>query len=214
MRSDAIDELLSSYLKQPAKVSWTGAVGDSVRGIFEGGRLELAGISLFALPIDRLVFETDRFQLTPGLPAKIEVVHPRVEISFDQRQLDRWLVRARTPFTLQLRTDGIEFQMQLGGFPISRALTSFEIRGGWIALKPRYAEFLGLRNPLASLFRAYLPLPRLAPQTRITAIRHAENSIRFELTLEDFEDEITPGLIDRLWSRFVPFERRSDSWTR
>ncbi|MEE8164279.1 MAG: hypothetical protein V3T64_01800 [Myxococcota bacterium] len=214
MRSDAIDQLLSSYLKQPAKVSWKGAVGDSVRGIFEDGRLELAGISVLALPVDRLVFEADRFQFTPGIPATIEGVNPRGEDSVDPQQLERWLARTPTPFTLLLRADGIEFQMELGGFPISRMLTSLEIRGGWIALKPRHAEFLGLQNRLASLFRAYLPLPRLAPQTRITAIRHAEKSIRFELTLEDFEDEITPGLIDRLWSRFVPFARRSDSRSR
>jgi hypothetical protein len=214
MRSDAIDQLLSSYLEQPAKVSWKRAVGDSVGNIFEGGRLELTSVSVLALPVDRLVFETDRFQFTPGFPAKIEVAQPRVEISFDQPQLDRWLARARTPFTLQLREDGIEFQMELGGFPISHTLTSLEIRGGWVALKPRYAEFLGLQSRLASLFRAYLPLPRLAPQTRITAIRHAEKSIRVELSLEDFEDEITPGLIDRLWSRFGPFARRSDSRTR
>ena len=214
MRSDAIDQLLSSYLEQPARVSWKAAAGDSVRGIFEGGRLELAGISVLALPVGRLVFETDRFQFTPGIPAKIELVRPRIEISFDQQQLDRWLARARAPFALLLRDDGIEFQMELGGLPISRTLTSLEIRAGWIALTPRYAEFLGLQSQLASLFRAYLPLPRLAPQTRITAIRHAEKSIRVELSLEDFEDEITPGLIDRLWSRFLPFARRSDSRTR
>ena len=49
MHSDAIDQLLTTYLKQPAKVSWQGALGDSVRGNFEGARLELAGVSVLAM---------------------------------------------------------------------------------------------------------------------------------------------------------------------
>jgi hypothetical protein len=207
LRSDAIDQLLSAYLKQPAKVSWSGALGDSVRGIFEGARLELAGVSVMALPFDRLVLESDRFQITPGIPATIEVVRPRVEVSIDQRQLDLWLRRARAPFALGLADDGIEFRMDLRGFEISRVLTSLEITRGWVVLKPQRAEFLGLTNRLASLFNTYLPIPRLAPQTRVTAIRHAEGAIRVELTLDDFEDDITPGLVDRMWSRFVPFSR-------
>ncbi len=205
MRSDAIDRLLSTFLKQPAKVSWEGALGDSVRGVFEGGRIELAGVSIMALPFDRLVFESDRFQLTPGIPAGIEVIGPRVEVSIHQQQIDRWLKQARAPFALVLKDTGIEFQMDLRGFKISRVLTTLEIRRGWVILKPRHAEILGLRNRLATLFRTYLPLPRLAPQTRLTAIRHVKDAIRIELTLDDFEDEITPGLVDRLQTRFLPF---------
>ena len=95
MRSDAIDELLSGYLKMPAKVSWEGALADSIRGVFEGVRLELAGVAILALPFDRLVFRADRFQFTPGIPASFEAVRPRIDISIDQRQLDRWLRRTR-----------------------------------------------------------------------------------------------------------------------
>jgi hypothetical protein len=205
LRSDAIDQLLSTYLKQPAKVSWRGALGDSVRGNFEGARLELAGVSVLALPFDRLVIESDRFQITPGIPAKIEVIGPRVEVSIDQRQLDRWLARARAPFALKLRDDGIDFRMELAGFQLSRVLTTIEINRGWVVLQPKRAHVLGLKSRLASLFRTYLPIPRLAPQTRVSAVRHAKGAIRVELTLDDIEDEITPGLVDRLQSRFLPF---------
>ena len=59
MRSDAIDELLSNYFKMPAKVSWEGALADSVRGVFEGPRLELAGLAILALPFDRMVLRAD-----------------------------------------------------------------------------------------------------------------------------------------------------------
>jgi hypothetical protein len=209
LRSDAIDQLISSYLKQPAKVSWNGAIGDSVRGLFDGGRVELAGVALLALPFDRLVFESDRFAFTPGIPATIQVLRPRVEISIDQRQLDRWLRRARAPFSLSLQEDAIEFQMEVAGFPITRTRTTVDIVDGWASLKPLHAEVFGLRSRLATLFRASLPIPRLAANTRITAVRHAQGAIRVELTLDDFEDRITPGLLDRLQSRFLPF---APSW--
>ncbi len=207
MRSDAIDELLSTYLKMPAKVSWTGALADSARGVFEGIRLELAGLAMLALPFDRLVFRADRFQFTPGIPARIEAIGPRIEVSIDQRQIDRWLQRAGAPFELRLAEDAIEFQMDLKGFPLARTETELRIQRGWFVLRPKRAEFLGVRARLVSIFRTYLPLPRLAPQTRLTGIKHVEGALRLELGLDDFADVITPGLIERLQKRFLPFAR-------
>ena len=49
MHSQAVDELLSQYLAMPARVSWKGALGDSVRGTFVGGRLELAGVAVLVV---------------------------------------------------------------------------------------------------------------------------------------------------------------------
>ncbi len=207
MRSDAIDNLLSSYLKMPAKVSWEGALADSVRGVFEGVRLELAGLAILALPFDRLVIRADRFQFTPGIPARIEAVGTRIEVSIDQRQIDRWLKRARVPFDLRLTEDAIDFQMNVGGVSLTRTRTELGVQRGWFVLRPQRVEVLGVRARLVSIFRTYLPLPRLAPQTRLTGIRHAEGSLRFELGLDDFDDVITPGLIERLQNRFLPFAK-------
>lgn len=205
MRSDAIDDLLSTYLKIPAKVSWKGALADSVRGTFEGVRLELAGIAILALPFERLVLHAERFQFTPGIPARIEARRARLEVTVDQRQLDAWVKRARAPFVLRLIEDAIQFQMRVGPIPLARTETELRIQRGWFVLQPKRAEFFGVRARLVSLFRTYLPLPRLAPQTRLTAIRHAPGVLRFELSLDDFSDIITPGLVDRLRQRFLPF---------
>ncbi len=207
VRSDAIDDLLSAYLKMPARVSWEGALADSVRGVFEGIRLELAGVAILALPFDRLVLQADRFQFIPGLPARFETTRPRIEVSIDQRLLDRWLQRARAPFELRLIEGAIEFEMKVAGFPISRTETELRIQRGWFVLRPRHAEFLGMRARLVSLFRTYIPLPRLAPQTRLTRIEHVEGAVRLELGLDDFQDVITPGLVERLRNRFLPFAR-------
>ena len=207
MRSDALDDLLSSYLKVPARFSWQGALADSVRGTFDGVRLELAGVAVLALPFDRLVVRAERFRFTPGLPARIEATSPRVEVSIDQRQLDRWLRRARAPFALRLVEEAIEFQVAVGGLPLTRTETELRIQRGWFVLRPRRAEILGVPARLVSLFRTYIPLPRLAPQTRLTRIEHAEGALRLELSLDDFSDVITPGLVERLQSRFLPFAR-------
>ena len=208
MRSDAIDELISSYLKMPAKVSWDGALADSILGVFEGVRIELAGLAIMALPFDRMVFRAERFQFTPGIPARIEAVRPKIEVSIGQRQFDLWLRRARVPFELRLIEDAIEFRMGVGGFPLTRTKTELGIQRGWFVLRPKRVEVFGVRARLVSVFRTYLPLPRLAPQTRLTGIEHAEGTLRFELSLDDFVDVITPGLIERLQGRFLPFARK------
>lgn len=214
MRSDAIDQLLTTYLKMPAKVSWTGALAESAMGHFEGARLELAGVAVLALPFERLVLESDEFHFTPGLPARIASVGPRLILTIDQRQIDEWLRRSRAPFELRLTGKAVEFRMDVRGVPLGRAETSFEIQNGWLILRPKRAEFLGIRNRLAFLFRTFLPLPRLAPQTRLTGVEHADGVIRLELTLNDFEEVITPGLVERMQERFIPFAKPLSEWAR
>lgn len=207
MRSDAIDNLLTGFFEMPAKVSWDGALGDSIRGVFEGVQLELAGIAVLALPFERMVVRAERFQFTPGLPARIAAVGPRIELSIEQRQLDRWLARARVPFDLRLTETAIEFQVELAGWPLTKTETELRIQRGWFILQPKRAEFLGMRARLVSLFRTYVPIPRLAPQTRLTGIEHAQGILRLELSLDDFDEEVTIGLLDRLQKRFLPFAR-------
>ena len=204
MRSEAIDELLSTYLAMPARVSWKGALGDSVRGTFVGGRLELAGVAVLALPCQRLVLESERFQFTPGLPARIRAVGPKLEITIEQSQIDRWLARARAPFSLALREDGIELALDVAGYPLTRAQAELCIDRGWFVLRPRRATLLGFENRLATLFRAFFPMPRLAPETRLSAIRHQAGAIVLELRLDDFEEDLNAGLVGRLQQRFLP----------
>lgn len=205
MRSDAIDQILSTYLEMPARVSWRGALAESAMGKFEGARLELAGVAVLALPFERLVLEADRFQFTPGLPAKIRAQGPRMILSIDQRQLDRWIDQSGAPIAMALTDRAVEVTSELAGFEVGRFEAEFAIQRGWFVLKPRHAALLGVRNRLAGLFRTYLPLPRLAPETRLTGVEHADGAIRLELTLDDFEDVITPGLVERMQSRFIPF---------
>ena len=207
MHSDSIDELISNYLAMPARLSWKGALGDSVRGTFVGGRLELAGLAVLALPCQRLILESDRFQFTPGLPARIQAVGPRIEMTIDQAQLDRWLARAKAPFRLALQENGVELALDLAGYPVTRLKAELCIDRGWFVLRPRRAAFFGLENRLVALFRAFFPMPKLAPETRISGIRHEPGALVLEFRLNDFEEELRPGLAQRLQKRFLPLPR-------
>ena len=91
--------------------------------------------------------------------------------------------------------------------PVTKTETELRIQRGWFVLQPKRAEFLGVRARLVSMFRTYVPLPRLAPQTRLTGIEHAQGLLRLELSLDDFEEDVTIGLLDRLQKRFLPFAR-------
>lgn len=208
MHSQAVDELLSQYLAMPARVSWKGALGDSVRGTFVGGRLELAGVAVLALPCQRLVLESERFQFTPGLPARIRAVGPRVEMTIEQGQIDRWLARARAPFRLALREGGVELALDVAGVAVTRLEATLCIDRGWFVLRPKRAALFGIENRLAALFRTFFPMPRLAPETRLSAIRHREGAILLELALADFEEDLSPGLVQRLQQRFLPLPGR------
>lgn len=208
MHSQAVDDLLSQYLAMPARVSWKGALGDSVRGTFVGGRLELAGVAVLALPCQRLVLESERFQFTPGLPARIQAVGPRIEMTIDQAQIDRWLARVKAPFRLALGEDGVELALDVAGFPVTRVVATLGIDRGWFVLRPKRAALLGIENRLVALFRTFFPMPRLAPETRLSAIHHRAGAIVLELTLADFEEDLSPGLVQRLQQRFLPLPGR------
>lgn len=208
MRSQAIDDLISQYLALPARVSWEGALGDSMRGTFVGGRLELAGIALLALPCRRLVLSCERFEFLPGLPARIKARGPRVELALDQALVDRWLARMRAPFSLALREDGIEFALDVAGFPVTQTLASLEIDRNWFVLRSKRGALFGVENRLAALFRAFFPMPRLAPETRLAGIRHAAGELVLDLSLADFEEDLRPGLVDRMQQRFLPLPSR------
>jgi hypothetical protein len=78
------------------------------------------------------------------------------------------------------------------------------VLSGWFVLQPKRASILGMPNYVASLFRTYLPLPPLAGNTRLDGIHHEPELLRLSFALEDFEEEVSPGLLTRLQKRLLP----------
>ncbi|HKA15337.1 MAG TPA: hypothetical protein VKH41_10005 [Myxococcota bacterium] len=205
MRSDAIDQWLSSYLELPVELSFEGSVGDALRGTFEGVALEVAGVATAWLPLERIALRAARATLTPGLPAKLAVSEPLVSITVGQRDLDRWQGRFQLPFRLSLGEKGVIVHTEVAGVALSEFETGLEVVNGWFVLRPRRAAILGIPSQLASWLRAYLPLPPVSPEARLSGIDHAADRLTLHFSINDFEEKVTPGMLQRLRKRLLPW---------
>jgi hypothetical protein len=205
VRSDAIDQWLSSYLEMPVKLAFEGSMGDALRGTFEGVSLEVAGVATAWLPLERIALRAARASLTPGLPAVLSVEEPVVSLTVGQRDLDRWQGRFQLPFKLQLGEKGLIVNTEVAGIALSELETRLEVVNGWFVLRPRSVSILGVPSQIARWFRAYLPLPPVSPEARLTGIDHAAGRITLHFSVSDFEEEITPGMLNRLRKRLLPW---------
>ena len=205
MRSDAIDQLVGRFLKQPVKVSWEGSAADAVMGTFEGARVELAGIATAWLRLERVVLDTSRASIRPGVPATIEVIGGTVQLAVGQAEVDRWVSRFQLPFRIGLNEKGIAVKMEFAGLPVSEFEMQLEVVRGWFVLKPKKASFMGVPSWVPRMLRSYLPLPPISEEVKITAIGHEPGLLTLTFAVEDFEETVTPGLADRLRRRVMPF---------
>jgi hypothetical protein len=205
VRSDAIDQWLSSYLELPVKLAFEGSVGDALRGTFEDVSLEIAGVATAWLPLERIRLAAARATLTPGLPAVIAVEEPVVSITVGQRDLDRWQGGIQLPFRLQLGEKGLVINTEIAGFALSELEMRLEVVNGWFVLRPRSVSILGIPSQLARWLRAYLPLPPVSPEARLTGIDHAAGRLTMHFGISDFEEEVTPGMMQRLRKRLLPW---------
>ena len=205
MRSDAIDQWLSSYLELPVKLEFEGSDGDALRGTYEGVSLEIAGVATAWLPLERIRLSAARATLTPGLPAVIAVEEPVVSITVGQRDLDRWQGGIQLPFRLQLGEKGLVINTEIAGFALSELEMRLEVVNGWFVLRPGSVSILGIPSQLARWLRAYLPLPPVSPEARLTGIDHAAGRLAMHFAISDFEEEVTPGMMQRLRRRLLPW---------
>ena len=205
MRSDAIDQWLSSYLELPVKLSFEGSVGDALRGTFDGVCLEIAGVATAWLPLERIRLSAARATLTPGLPAVLAVEEPVVSLTVGQRDLDRWQRGSQLPFRLQLGEKGLSVNTGIAGVVLTEFEAQLEVVNGWFVLRPRSVSILGIPSQLARWLRAYLPLPPVSPEARLTGIDHAAGRLTMHFSISDFEEEVTPGMMQRLRKRLLPW---------
>lgn len=204
MRSDVLDQLFGTYLRQPVKVSWQGAPADLLRGTFQHAQVELGGIATAWLPLEGVVLSAAHVTLEPGMPARIAVEEPRLTALVGQRDIEDWLTATQLPFELSLTERGIVARTRLAGLNIGEVEAYLEVLRGWFVLQPRRASLLGIPNYAARMFRTYLPLPRIAEGARLVKIGHESGRIRLAFAVEGFEEDLTPGLLGRLRARVMP----------
>ena len=204
VRSDILDQLVGTYLKQPVKASWEGGAADLLRGSFDDARLELGGLATAWLPLEGVVLSARRALLKPGVPARIRIEEPSLLVSVGQRDVTTWMERFQLPFELHLTERGLLARAKIAGFPLGEIEARLEVVGGWFVLQPQRASLLGVPNYAAWLFRTYLPLPPLAAGSKLEEIGHEEGRIRLRFEIDTFEEELTPGLLGRLRRRVLP----------
>lgn len=199
-----IDQLVSSYLERPVELTWAHASGLPFPDQFDEARLTFRSFATAWLDLDQVVWHAAHVRFTPGLPARIALREPRLEITVGQGAVDRWLGRFELPFRLELGEDALVVHTEIAGLPLARLEARLGVDNGWFILKPQRASFLGVPNYIATLFRTYLPLPPLAGNTRLESVEHRHGQFTLCFALADFEETITPGLLARLTARLVP----------
>ena len=204
MRSEILDQIVGTYLKQPVKASWEGTPADLLRGTFDDANLELGGLATAWLPLEGVILSARRVEFLPGLPARIRVEQPSLSAIVGQRDVESWVERFALPFELHLTERGLLARARVAGLQIGEIEARLEVVGGWFALQPRRASLLGVPNYVAWLFRAYLPLPPLAAGARLDEIGHEDGRLRLRFEVDSFEEELTPGLLGRLRGRILP----------
>jgi hypothetical protein len=202
--STMIDQLVSSYFEQPVSVYWDKASGLPFPDRFEGARLEFAGLATAWMDLKRVVWHAEHVRFVPGLPARIEVSGPRIEIAVGQDAIDRWLRRFELPYRIELGADALVIHTEIAGFPLAQLEARLGVVNGWFVLQPKRASILGVPNYVAALFRTYLPLPPLTGSTRIVAISHEPGLLRLTFALDDFAEDVVPGMLARVQKRLTP----------
>ena len=203
-RSDVIDQLVSSYLKLPVKIDWSEARGLPFPDTYVDARLEFAGIATSWLHLEQVIWHAEELRFVPGLPAHIYLQGPGMEMVVGQAEIDRWQEQFALPYRLELAATGLIVHAELAGFPLLEFETGLEIVGGWFVLEPKRATVLGVPGFVSSLFRTYLPVPPLAQEIQLAGIEHEAGLLRIKFAIDDFDEEVTPGLLSRLQNRFFP----------
>jgi hypothetical protein len=202
--SSVIDRMVSSYFELPARIHWRKATGVPLPDHYEQARLELSGLATAWMELKQVVWLADSVRFAAGLPATVQVQGPRVQIAIGKTELDRWLKRFDLPYRLELTDDALVVHTEIAGFPLAELEARLEIVNGWFVLQPKRASVLGVPSYVATLFRTYLPLPPLSGNIQLDAIDHEPDLLRLTFRLEDFEEQITPGLLGRLQKRLIP----------
>lgn len=203
-RSDIIDQLVGSYLTMPVAIFWKSAQGLPFPDTFRDARLEFAGMATAWLNLEQIIWHATQVRFVAGFPARIQLTEPSIDFVIGQAELDRWLTKFELPYRLELAEKGIIVHTEMAGFPIAEFETHLEVIDGWFILQPSRATILGVPSYVSSLFRGYLPLPPLSSEARLKGIDHGPGTLRLTIALDDFEEEVSPGLLLRLQKRFFP----------
>jgi len=174
-----------------------------LQGRFEVVVVELTTLPVAGLVIDRLVIRAEDVRIQPGLPARLKASALGVKAVVAQADVDRWTKHTHLPFRLALTEKGVMMSAGMGGIKVGEMLTTIEVEGSLMTLRPVRAAMFGRQAPLVNLLRGFLPLPPLPAGVHLARVEHSEGEVAAYFDLGVLDEPLTPNLARRLRKRLL-----------
>jgi hypothetical protein len=192
---DAVSEAaLGRPLRPRVKVSAAGLV----RGRLDLVKLELPAYSVAGLVVDHFVVRAEHLRVIPGIPPVLVAAPVRLRAVVSQENVDRWTRQLHLPFRLRLDQEGVVTTTGFGGIRVTEILTTPDISGGFLRLRPQRASLLGVPTPLVRFLRGYLPLPPLPRDAVLESVTPGDGELALDLRIDEFRQPLTPDVRKRL----------------
>jgi hypothetical protein len=194
---------LSAVARRPLKVRAGLSVGSATRGRADVLLLELGGVQLDKLEIQRLLLRAEDAHLSMGLRPRLQATNVGLKVTIVQDAIDSWTKASRIPARLHLTKGGVVATMDVLGKVVSEVEVDIGFNGSFLVLRPVRAAFLRRSTPVLPGFRWYLPL-RLPPGASLTKVEHDDGELTAYLRLPDVDEAVTAAVARSLWRRLGP----------
>jgi hypothetical protein len=202
--SSWLNDAVSFILRRPVRVRVKTSPNNLVRGKLDVVILELNGLDVTGLDLDRVLIRAEGLRIDPGLPPRLRSDSLGFKGTVVQAAVDRWTRRTRLPVKLSLTPDGVVVKTGLRGISLSEVATELDITGPFLTLRPKRAAMLGVSTPVARFFRGYLPLPPMPMGAKLVRFEPGDGRMTAWFALEPLDEPLSPALAASLRKRFFP----------
>ncbi len=193
-----LDTVSEATLGRPLRPRMKVSVAGLLRGEVDLLKLELPAYAVAGLIVDRFIVRAEHLRVAPGIPPTLLAGPVGLRAVVSQDNVDQWTRQLRLPVRLQLTEEGVVTTAGFGGIRMTEILTTPDISGGFLRLRPKRASLLGVPTPLVRFLRGYLPLPPLPRDAVLESVIPGDGEITLSFRIEEFRQSLTPDVRKRL----------------
>lgn len=193
-----LDTVSEATLGRPLRPRLKVTPAGLLRGEVDLVKVELPAYAVAGLVIDRFIVRAEHVRVSPGIPPTLVAGPVGLRAVVSQENVDGWTKHLRLPFRLQLTEEGVVTTTGIGGIRMSEILTTPDISGGFLRLRPQRASLLGVPTPLVRFLRGYLPLPPLPRDAVLESVTPGDGELTLSFRIEEFRQSLTPDVRTRL----------------
>lgn len=193
-----LDTVSEATLGRPLRPRMKLSVSGLLRGEIDLLKLELPAYAVAGLIVDRFIVRAEHLRIAPGIPPTLLAGPVGLRAVVSQDNVDQWTRQLRLPVRLQLTEEGVVTTAGIGGIRVTEILTTPDISGGFLRLRPQRASLLGVPTPLVRFLRGYLPLPPLPRDAVLESVISGDGEITLSFRIEEFRQSLTPDVRKRL----------------